>query len=204
MFGCHRAFWLWYGVLILEQANLPMSKIYMPSTVHAGGLRLLTLAALFMETLVSHQSHGMYRSTCHFWRATSIQRPLASGLLSLVSVCGSLTKAEGQTGALENAAHTSCRLGTEYKDSSWICDFVVPLLWAMACVIWRIKWLDMWKNSIPGFLVIYLSFLLIFISLYILYLPFPENNPGKAGIKEERGQMLLSLRIASSDFCHLR
>lgn len=30
---------------------------------------------------------------------------------------------------LENAVHTSCRLETEYKNSSWICDFVVPLLW---------------------------------------------------------------------------
>lgn len=156
VFGYHRAFWLRYGVLTWEHAIFPWQRYTWQ--VHAGGLRL-TLAALFMETLVPHQSHSIYRSTCHSRRAMSIQQPLASGLLSLwldVSVCGSLTTAGGQNVALEKAAHTSCHLGTEYKDSSWICDFVVPLLWAMACVIWRIKWLDMWKNSIPSFLVIYL------------------------------------------------
>lgn len=156
VFGYHRAFWLWYGVLTLEQAIFPWQRY--TRHVHAGGLRL-TPTALFMETLVPHQSHSIYRSTCHSQRATSIQQPSASGLLSLwwdISVCGSLTTAEGQNVALENAVHTSCHLGTEYKDSLWICDFVVPLLWAMACVIWRIKWLGMWKNSIPSFLVIYL------------------------------------------------
>lgn len=134
MFGCHRAFWLWYGVLTLEQAILPWQRYTWQE--HAGGLRL-TLAVLFMETLVPHQSHSIYRSTCHSGRATSTQQPLSSGLRSLwldVSVCGSLTTAEGQNVALENAVHTRCHLGTGYKDSSWICDFVVPLLWAMACV----------------------------------------------------------------------